>query len=103
MNQIIKIIEKKIIEISKASQQNNKEYSEEYEKVLRGLFFDDGKIEKHLKAKKAKKSAAAEALKTKNEALISEIDKINKENQELYDSNKKLDTNVRDVETERTE
>src|SRR5437763_465588 len=37
MNQIIKILKEKIIEVSKASQQNNKEYNEEYEKVLRNL------------------------------------------------------------------
>jgi len=101
MNQIIKIIEKKIIEISKANQQNNKEYNEEREKVLRSLFFDDGEIKRHLTEKKAKKIEVIEALKTKNEALKSEIDKINKENQELFDGNKKLDKNVRDFEVER--
>ena len=103
MNQIIKIIERKITEISKKSQAGREEYDEEKEKLLKSLFFDDGEIKKHLAAKKAKKSDATEALKTENGALKSEIGKINKENQELFDSNKKLDKNVRDFEVERKE
>ncbi|CAG8546321.1 4488_t:CDS:2 [Paraglomus occultum] len=102
MNQIIKIIERKITEISKKSQAGREEYDEEQEKLLKSLFFDDGEIKKYLAAKKAKKSAATEALKTENEALKSEIGKINKENQELFDSNKKLDKNNKKFQAEIT-
>ena len=83
MNQIIKILKEKIIEVSKASQQNNKEYNEEYEKVLRSLFFDDGEIEKEIE----KKEAIEEELRSENEELKERINKA-------WESNEKTLENV---------
>src|SRR5438105_307264 len=94
MNQIIKILKEKIIEVSKASQQNNKEYNEEYEKVLRSLFFDDGEIEKETNVRQLEEE------KQKVEELSAAKERLNKKIEKLKDKNKKLSETMENQEKE---
>jgi len=86
MNQIIKIIENKIIEVSKASQQGQKEYNEEYEKVLRSLFFDDGKIKEEIE----KKEVIEEELRSENEELKERMNKARELNERVLENSEKF-------------
>jgi len=86
MNQIIKILKEKIIEVSKASQQGQKEYNEEYEKVLRSLFFDDGKIKEEIE----KKEVIEEELRSENEELKERMNKARELNERVLENSEKF-------------